>query len=337
VCSDVRRADIDKRLSFQIVNMRELSRDLGISRDSLTAHRKNHLPQFLGAFQASASALTLGTLQAEAQRLYEVTLDALASAEAGTLMDVDKDGVPMRVVSHTAIARFIREARAGLGLLAKLSADAGSEADRPTGVSNGELDGRISTALGQVMERALSRSPIARASADTTNEINGNGTKVEGQDGRTALTPGASMLKAGAGATPATDPPSPPTHVLQFSATPNPEARNESDISPSQEAVAQADLLAALELADRIAGRPASGSARTADNPNVRAPDWPGSPAASKEERAAAGYADIPIQDVPVGPSDAILDEQIRLASIRVEAARRERFESAEVQIHEVP
>src|SRR5882672_6319918 len=120
ICSRMDRAAIDERLSFQVVNVADVARSFEVSVHALRRHREQHLPNFLPAFRARADALTLGTLAAEAQRLYSLTLDALARAEAGVLVDVDADGKPVREVSHTAIARYIREARQGLGMLAKL-------------------------------------------------------------------------------------------------------------------------------------------------------------------------------------------------------------------------
>jgi transposase-like protein len=174
VCAHLRRAEIDQRLAFQVVNVSALARELGVSETTVRRHREKHLPQFLAAFQASASALTLGALQAEAQRLYVLTLDALAKAEAGVLVDVSRDGEQVREVSHTAIARFIKEARQGLGLLAKLSADAGVENERPAGIADGELSARISAALEGTMARTTQRNDARTIDAINALSIDSN-------------------------------------------------------------------------------------------------------------------------------------------------------------------
>lgn len=291
VCAHLERGSIDQRLSLQVCNMAQVARDYGLGKDAVRSHRDKHLPQFLPAFKASAAALTLGTLQAESMRLYEITLDALARAEAGVLVDVTKDGVPVVEVSMTSIARFIKEARQGLGLIAKLSADAGEENARPEGIPNGELSARISEALGQVIERGTSRIAQQPIEAIPSSSIEGNAVECIDPDLGLARAPSPTTP----GATPAERPyPSPP-QVSGFSATPPGLPEDKSD-RPR------------FELAPR--------------SEMMRHPEWPGSDAASKEERAAEGYADIAVED-HVQASDAILQEQLRIAIAKAARARQ--------------
>lgn len=154
VCAHLKRAEIDQRLAFQVVNMSQLSREYGVGKDAIRGHRAKHLPAFLPAFQARADALTLDTLSAEAQRLYLVSLDALAAAERGVLIEVGEDGTEYRKVSSTSIARLLREARTTLGMLASLAAD-GAGPEETAKVANTELDSRIAAALDRVASREI--------------------------------------------------------------------------------------------------------------------------------------------------------------------------------------
>jgi len=164
VCAHEERAEIDRRLSFQVCNVAALAREFGLKDDALHAHRRNHLPAFLPALQARADALTLSQLQAEAMRLYNVTLDALAGAEAGTLRRINRTdpetgeevAATTKVVSHAAVAHMIREARAGLDQLARLAADRPDEPSGPSNVGSSEWNDRISEAL----QRAIARTSV---------------------------------------------------------------------------------------------------------------------------------------------------------------------------------
>lgn len=302
VCAHPARGEIDRRLSFQVVNVAEVARAYGVPRPSVVKHRARHTPAFLPAFQARADALTLGALAAEAQRLYLVTLDALARAEAGALVDVTKDGEPVLEVSHTAIARYIREARQGLGLLAKLSADAAPSNERPAGIANGELDARISDALGQVMQRAIDKrnmGTMGTIEASPTTPIDPmQTTALEG----ISPSPGPPIAS---GATPervcgAATPPG-----ATRASAPTPPPSNSPDSAPHQ-----------IEI--------------PGDKPDIRSVPWTGNHAASKEERAEAGYVDIPL-DIHEH-SDPILEASIAHATARWaehlrDEERREKFD----------
>src|SRR5207248_5926055 len=137
-----------------VVNVAQVAREYGLDRKAVARHRDQHLPQFLRAFAGRAAVLDVSKIQAEAERLYLTTLDALARAEQGTLTRIDEDGKARPSVSYSAIARFIREARQGLDLLAKLSL-ASDTRDTPPNEVNPQLDARIAAALERVERRAL--------------------------------------------------------------------------------------------------------------------------------------------------------------------------------------
>lgn len=321
VCTRKDRNEIDRRLSFQVVNLSEMAREFGVSRDALTAHRRNHIPTFLPAFQASADALTLGTLQAEAQRLYSVTLDALAQAEAGVLQHADGATAESRLVSSTAIAKMIKEARAGLTLLVKISADAGNSNEAPMGVANGELDASIRAALVKTMERNKGRSvttsdaiypidpegvraievnhgdlrsryteevvdgavpiaPLADEAIDA-NSARGQSVRAESVDSERTFGPGE-----GGG------------HVGQDGGVAEVCRGTISSVTPSENPLEQnghSDLRATLPK-------------------TIVHPKWEGSASASKEEREAAGYADIPLETPDDRIPDDVLAEALKIA-----------------------
>lgn len=296
VCSRMDRGDIDRRLAFQVVNVSAFARELGVGKDALARHRAKHLPAFLPAFQAQADALTLGTLQAEAQRLYAITLDALARAEAGLLIDVAAGDAEGAKVSMTAVARFIREGRAGLGMLAKLSADAAGANERPSGVANGELDARLAAGLDRVMQRALGTRVDTPDDASTHPLLEVEAAEVIAPSSSTpsevtiATTPGATSSRRPD--TPHTHTPPIQRHTKIVESNPHVEVEGprEHDTAPGE----------------------------------VTHPHWHGNPGASREERAAAGYGDIPIQDHTVA-SDALLAEQLRIAAEQIANERAQR------------
>jgi hypothetical protein len=163
VCAHLQRAAIDERLALQVVNVAQVARDYGLDRKAVARHRDQHLPQFLRAFAGQALGLDAEQLNAEAQRLYLITLDALARAEHGALSHIDEDGKAQRRVSNTAIARFIREARQGLDLLAKLSA---ATPPPETSHEDGKFAQRVQEALGRIealQSRRLELTALDRA------------------------------------------------------------------------------------------------------------------------------------------------------------------------------
>lgn len=171
VCTHSERAKIDVDLSRQVVNLSQIGRLYGLGHDAVRNHRLRHLPEFLPAFQAAADALPLTAVQAEAQRLYLISLDALARAEAGTLIEVGEDGTEHRKVSSTAVAAMMRECRQALGMLAGLALDAPAQDAVAPGSSNAALDDRIGAALARAQQRALpSPGTVGAANVGTTSD-----------------------------------------------------------------------------------------------------------------------------------------------------------------------
>lgn len=310
VCARPERADIDVALSFQVVNLSKLARDFGVSRDALKAHRSNHLPQFLPAFQAQASALTLDTLQAEAQRLYTTTLDALARVEAGVLTwqeetdpaTGERKRTQVRRVSATSVARMIREARAGLDQLTRLAADRGDQEGRPSSAADIALGDEIRTQLARV----VARRAAAVLDVDDTPDASALKQDVPSLGGGPPL---ADIQPPGAptGSTPPASAPSFP--IFSAIATETPEVVDAEIITPPAPVAEAASPDPSDALTDEQVRMAAGAIGLTADaflahlrqmaskTPVLRHPEWTGSEAATKEERAAEGYADVPIQD----------------------------------------
>lgn len=333
ICTRLDRSEIDRVISFQVVNLAEVARRYEVSRDALAAHRKNHLPAFLPAFQASADALTLGTLAAEAQRLYSITLDALGQAEAGVLArnkdgDVQHNpetGEPYREVSNVAVARFIKEARQGLAQLVSLAADAGSTDSRPAGVSNGELDARIGQALEGVMARALNAKSSDASTGGDESIATAELVEAEAPTLAPIDQPHANQMGREAGSHLGQAPPTLPPYTLP--------SRSDTPLETRPGITRLEGQLHELVAHPDPPGSPAGTGPNLQPNPNVSLesleplntsvvdksdmvaqygelrpmqrdearerelvvhPDWRGSPAASAEERAAAGFADIP-------------------------------------------
>lgn len=320
VCVRDDRGVIDQRLSFQVVNVAALARELGLSRDALVRHRASHLPAFLPAFRASADALTLGQLQAEAARLYSVGLDALARAEAALLQDVASGKSKGQARSLSSVARFVRESRQNLGLLAKLSSDAAGSDERPAGVSNGVLDAGIAQALERVMARSTTSGRKNEVGDGDDVPTHAELVETTGENDPSVLEMAAPSMPPGPG-DPVDHPgthvgqdgePTPPLQLSQFSDTP----KSSSDSSTSGRELDPPNVsLEPLEAVNLNGGL------------TVKHPDWHGSPAASTEERAAEGYADIPIQQA-TEPSDAMLAEHVRL---EIERARHQRASNDEL------
>ena len=322
VCAHVERAEIDRRLSMQVCNLSELARTAGVPRKSLVAHRERHLPLFLPAFQASADALTLGELQGEARRLYMTTLDALARAEAGVLGKVKaKDSetgeeywYETQVVSHTAIARMIREARAGLDQLTRLAADRPDEKGRPSNSGDAQLGEAIRLQLQRVIER--NSSTVERSNAGTVSldaidativDVNSsNNGEDESGDGEASRTPTRGGLRAARASASAlalppdavTAPKTPEGAPLELTAPPyeptDPSSQPQDDDSTPILTEAQIRIAAS---AIGITPESFLHALKQRRTPTTKHPEWQGNPAATREERRAEGYEDVEVQD----------------------------------------
>jgi hypothetical protein len=303
----LKRNEIDVLLARQAVNVVQLGRTYGLSRDALRAHRQNHLPGFLPAFTAQADGLTLDVLTAESSRLYMAALDALATAEAGTLQRVvlEDEETGERYVEHhrkvsiTAVARSIREARSQLDQLVRLSATHRDEKGAPI-AHDAELGAAIRAQLEAVVARRAAdtadrhdalalNAPDEVAEAELVEEL------PPGDDGARHRHPGTQAGQHG-GSCP---PPLLPRDAVASLENPQGGAGNPTDLTVDEDG--NADLsIAQVAAAARAAGvTPESlmSFLRQKTIPKVQHPEWQGNPAASKEERAAAGFADIPVAD----------------------------------------
>jgi hypothetical protein len=153
------RAEVDRRLATQRVNIAALARVLGVGRKALERHRDHHVPAPLAAFRAPPESGSASPLLADLERIYQLTLDALASAERAALSHLAARRVEP-VASHAAIAASVNEARQRLGDLVELfvaAADAGhlGEPHDPA------VSAQIRRALDGVAARASVLAPTA--------------------------------------------------------------------------------------------------------------------------------------------------------------------------------
>lgn len=155
-CAHGDRSAIDLKLTTPGANVSALAREYGISRRSLTRHQ-GHVAEILRTFAEEDLEYSAGTIRAEHRKLYLRTLAALDKAEAGVLSHVDGDGTAHYKVSQTAIAAFIREARAGLDSMHKVGA---RETETVEVVVNRALDDRILAALERNRARQANPLPL---------------------------------------------------------------------------------------------------------------------------------------------------------------------------------
>lgn len=291
VCAHLQRAEIDAKAARHQCNVAALAREYGVSRDSMTRHRNEHLSTFLKMYGASATLPTLGELHAEYVRLHSAALDSLALAEAGTLLAVDEQGNQHRHVSPTHIARAVGEARKVLDSITRLAADASAEDERPTGIADNELNERMRRALSTVMDRSLNSS-IGQDAITESEEID--------------------ISEIASGGPPQDDLSLSETRIVEYPALARPQISLDAAM-PSQTPQATAATAVTGEIAPppthlapgltENARRVLTESSRTIENPRhedsplltVPNPRYPGSPGASAEERRAAGYPDLVI------------------------------------------
>lgn len=276
VCSHLARPEIDARLVQHAVNISQLSREYGVPRKSLIAHRDRHLPTFLKVYGAAVDLPTLGELHTEALRVYMATLDELGRAQAGVLIDVGDDGKEHRAISHTAIARLLDGARKSVDQLARLAADGATESERPTGVADAELTARLRTQLERVVARAdrqqratVGDEQAAIEAAEVIAEVS------------TAHPQAVGTPEAPAGGQTGSSP-----HTSSSSIP--------LDAATLPETLSESTRRAIEEHERRLEGLPPAYE----DSPVVLTipnPHFPGSQAASPEERKAAGFPDIEI------------------------------------------
>ena len=159
VCLHPDRAEVDRRLASGRENVAALARTLGVGRKALERHRDRHVPAPLANIRAHVDAEGASPLLGELERLYHLTLAALASAEGAALSHIDPDRVGP-VASHAAIAASVNEARRLVGDIAELfdgAAEAGQLVEPPDPV----LEARIQATLARVAERSLALTTTA--------------------------------------------------------------------------------------------------------------------------------------------------------------------------------
>jgi hypothetical protein len=152
VCLHPNRAEVDQHLATQRVNIAALARTLGVGRKALERHRDHHVPAPLAAFTAAPASGSASPLLADLERIYQLTLEALASAERAALSHLAARRVEP-AASHAAIAASVNDARRHLGTLAELFVGA-AEAGHLSQPQDPQLEGRIQAALAGVAERA---------------------------------------------------------------------------------------------------------------------------------------------------------------------------------------
>lgn len=282
VCTHFQRAEIDQHLARQVVNVAQVARVYGLGKDAVARHRRDHLPAFLPSLTARQEAAPRDALLAEAKRLYDISLDALAAAEAGVLVEVGRDGEETRKVSSSAVARSLREARASLGLLVDLSID-GPPAERG---DQPHPDQALAASLARTLERAEARAIGQHGDGIEEAVVVDPPTPSLDVDGHPDERPGRSLVESTIGtsherAFAPSDPPPPgpgrtgPAGVCVVpsdSATPNPSTL--SDMSDSTTEHDVIDVGEALEPTDPTP-------------PGYEAP----SPSPSREEVRAAAIA----------------------------------------------
>jgi hypothetical protein len=348
VCAHPSRAEIDRQLASQVVNVAAVARHYGLHHKSVQRHRHEHLPDFLPIFDGRASAPGGDAVNAEAQRLYALALDALATAQAGVLVQVGKPDAKTgerhfeRLVSPTSIARSIGEARKILGMISALAA-----APRKA-----EAAGDLSTALEAGMSRALARfeqrmgqPALGGGPTDLDLVDEADLVDVVDQDGQVDRDGGVGP--PGSAATPGAEAGSAPTPPSAAAGTLNPDESQKTrwngpksdqmaefhddspemagypakdpTIDPDAAARAAELFLAGLDPKTRahITDIMAQAAVNDQMNPERIERPWPGNPGASLEERRAAGWPD-PVSLAEASPS-TVRRQEVALAEERAE------------------
>lgn len=322
VCAHPERGAIDEMLAQQEVNVSGVARRYGVPVASAANHRRQHLPDFLVAFTGEADAPSTRALHGEAQRLYLVTLDALAKAQAGVLTWTDKDGKQSALVSPRAITALLGEARKTLGMISALATADAKRGDEQHEVAvKPELERAIGEALARVMERGQQRAltttqPIVDAVVvddvdDAVDVVDGNGGVAS------AVVVGGDTPGPGAGV----DPPPRAVEGPIFPATspkttggfaetmptsfPPDQLSGQSQASPDYKHRAYGGVEAYIEtlpqdVQQHIRDVLHQHELNDQGNANLNREPWTGNPAASAEERRAAGWPAIaPIRPRP--------------------------------------
>ncbi len=142
------------------VNLTGLAHTLGVGRKALERHRARHVPSVLAQVHAEVAAESASPLLAELGRLYDLTLDALASAESATLSHIEAANGQRPTVSHAAIAGFVNDARQHVGSLTQLFLETAytRQAAEPADLGI-QIDGLLARINAQLERAARRPSP----------------------------------------------------------------------------------------------------------------------------------------------------------------------------------
>lgn len=315
VCTHLKRAEIDVLLARQACSPTAIGRQYGLHKDALIRHRERHLPSFLPAFTAQADGLVQPMLTAEYQRLYMHGLDNLARAEAGVLERVvhEDPETGERYVEHRPrvstqdVARAIREARSTLDSLLRLTA---GEREPDTAPQAG--DAALGAAIRAQLEAVIARrgGPTEPAAIEGSADVIEAEVVADHPEPASAPTV-ASRIAEGTqgpstGSTGRQPPPphSPETQPHQISArgglgnpTHLPEGTPDLSVDAEGDVVLSPEQITAAARAAGITPQSLMDFLRRKRLPRIQHPEWTGNPAATKEERAAEGYADIEVAD----------------------------------------
>lgn len=284
VCTHNDRAEIDALLARQVINLSALGELKGLGRDALRNHREKHLPTFLPSLVATYDvAPSKQHLLAEVKRLYDIALDELAAAQAGITVEVkagpDGEERQVRRVSNAAVVRSLDVARRVLGDMGKLALD-GPTPEAGKEATDVALSARITAALDRADQRQL-EGPVSEAQV-----IEADGFEVEAghASARTRASAGE-----GVGGTPGPGPGSGPglgsTGVGPIST----DGPTKSASLPNQSTTARAGQ--------------ATQGAEDGEEDRWATYRWDGNPAASDEEKRAAGHRFPPPKDSTPIPS----------------------------------
>lgn len=151
VCASPFRHEIDMQLVQGRISLADVAKRTNVSRQAIMRHKANHIPKQLRSFATRVDALEADQLMAQIMKLYERNLESLDRAES---MAADSDFAK-------AVPALIREARANLETLAKVSVVLADTQTEPTVVTN-----ELATMIHEALERrSLGAGPSKQAAS----------------------------------------------------------------------------------------------------------------------------------------------------------------------------
>jgi hypothetical protein len=146
VCARPDRHEIDSDLVQKRTTPMAVSRSTGISRAAVNRHATNHLPKMLATLATRVDALEADQILSQIISLYERGLKALDDAES---MSHDADRAK-------AIPALIREARANLETMAKVSVALNDQ----RGTETVEVVNTLQSEIEQALRRRRDRPKV---------------------------------------------------------------------------------------------------------------------------------------------------------------------------------